>query len=96
MKRFLLSFAIVIALVSPAAAQINASPKVQASLIAESGEIAPGASVTVALAHILVQSGRSGPADRDQMVAAAGLESQRDRVALSQTPAGRAADAVRL
>jgi thiol:disulfide interchange protein/DsbC/DsbD-like thiol-disulfide interchange protein len=49
MKRFLLSFAIVIALVSPAAAQINASPKVQASLIAESGEIAPGASVTVAL-----------------------------------------------
>jgi thiol:disulfide interchange protein len=47
MKRFLFLLAILFA--TPAAAQIDSGPKVHASLIAESGEIAPGASVTVAL-----------------------------------------------
>jgi len=37
----------------PAAAQINTGPKVNARLIAESGEIAPGASVTVAMEEVI-------------------------------------------
>jgi thiol:disulfide interchange protein DsbD len=48
MKWFAVILALV-ALVSPAMAQVGSAPKVHASLIAESDEIAPGASVTVAL-----------------------------------------------
>ena len=50
MKRILLILIALAALAAmPAAAQINTGPKVQPSLIGESGEIAPGQSVTVAL-----------------------------------------------
>ncbi|HEY5339068.1 MAG TPA: protein-disulfide reductase DsbD domain-containing protein, partial [Rhizomicrobium sp.] len=49
MKRILFLLVLLAAAATPAWAQINAGPKVQASLIAESGEIAPGKSVTVAL-----------------------------------------------
>jgi thiol:disulfide interchange protein DsbD len=48
-----LPFILAIVLATPAAAQINAAPKVEASLIAENGEVAPGASVTVALQEII-------------------------------------------
>ena len=49
MMRILLAAAIMLCCAVPAAAQINPGPRVAASLIAESGEIAPGRSVTVAL-----------------------------------------------
>jgi thiol:disulfide interchange protein DsbD len=53
MRLFPFLFAILLAASAPAAAQINAGPKVHASLIAESGEVAPGARVTVALQEII-------------------------------------------
>jgi len=49
MKRFLSSIALALALTAGASAQINSGPKVHAQLIAETGEIAPGGTVTVAL-----------------------------------------------
>jgi thiol:disulfide interchange protein DsbD len=51
MKWFSFILAVLFAAISPAAAQTG--PKVRASLIAESGEVAPGASVTVALQEII-------------------------------------------
>jgi thiol:disulfide interchange protein DsbD len=53
MKWFPFLLAILLAAISPAAAQVSPGPKVQASLVAESGEVAPGASVTVALQEII-------------------------------------------
>ena len=53
MKRFLLALAILLAAAAPAAAQIYTGPKVHARLIAESGEIAPGKTVTVAMEEVI-------------------------------------------
>jgi len=53
MKRFLLAFAILIAASASATAQINTGPKVQARLVAEQGEIAPGGSLTVAMEEVI-------------------------------------------
>jgi thiol:disulfide interchange protein DsbD len=53
MKWFPALFALLVAAISPAAAQVGAGPRVHASLIAESGEVAPGATVTVALQEII-------------------------------------------
>ncbi|MBS0273308.1 MAG: thioredoxin family protein [Proteobacteria bacterium] len=55
MKRFLLAFAVLIAASASASAtaQISTGPKVQARLVAEQGEIAPGKSVTVALEEVI-------------------------------------------
>ena len=53
MKRFLLVLALRLFAVAPAAAQIYTGPKVHALLIAESGEIAPGKSVTVAMEEVI-------------------------------------------
>ena len=52
MKRIALAFLFLLAAL-PAAAQINTGPKVQARLVAEQGEIAPGKSVTVALEEVI-------------------------------------------
>src|SRR5271169_3316893 len=52
MPRVLL--AVLIALFAvPAAAQIDSAPKVQARLIAEAGEVAPGGALTVALEEVI-------------------------------------------
>jgi thiol:disulfide interchange protein DsbD len=53
MKRFLLAFALLLAASASATAQINTGPKVQARLVAEQGEIAPGKSITVALEEVI-------------------------------------------
>lgn len=52
MKRFVLALLFLLAAL-PAAAQINTGPKVQARLLAEQGEIAPGKSVTVAMEEVI-------------------------------------------
>jgi thiol:disulfide interchange protein DsbD len=49
MKHIALGLALLVLVASPATAQINAGPKVHARLIAETGEIAPGGTVTVAM-----------------------------------------------
>lgn len=49
----LLAIAFASAAAGPAAAQIDTAPKVQAQLIAESGEIAPGGTVAVALEEVI-------------------------------------------
>jgi thiol:disulfide interchange protein DsbD len=48
-----LSFILAVLFAVPATAQINPGPRVRTSLVAESGEVAPGASVTVALQEII-------------------------------------------
>jgi len=53
MKRFLLALALLLAAAAPSAAQIYTGPKVHARLLAESGEIAPGKSVTVAMEEVI-------------------------------------------
>jgi thiol:disulfide interchange protein DsbD len=52
MKRIALALLFLL-IALPAAAQINTGPKVQARLVAEQGEIAPGASVTVAMEEVI-------------------------------------------
>jgi thiol:disulfide interchange protein DsbD len=47
--RFVPALFLILLAVSPAAAQIDSAPKVHARLIAETGEIAPGGTITVAL-----------------------------------------------
>ncbi|HTK79228.1 MAG TPA: protein-disulfide reductase DsbD domain-containing protein [Rhizomicrobium sp.] len=53
MGRLVLAFAIYLLGVAGAAAQIDSEPKVQARLIAETGEVAPGGEVSVALEEII-------------------------------------------
>ncbi|HWD48936.1 MAG TPA: protein-disulfide reductase DsbD domain-containing protein [Rhizomicrobium sp.] len=49
MKRFLFGVVALLAFATAASAQINSGPRVHAQLIAKTGEIAPGGTVTVAL-----------------------------------------------
>jgi thiol:disulfide interchange protein len=53
MRRMILAFLLSLFAVAPAAAQIDSGPKVQARLIAESGEVAPGGSVTIAFEQVI-------------------------------------------
>ncbi|MDE2075031.1 MAG: thiol:disulfide interchange protein, partial [Alphaproteobacteria bacterium] len=48
-----LVFALLTLAAGPAAAQLDPSPKVAARLVAESGEIAPGGTVAVALEEVI-------------------------------------------
>ncbi len=104
MFRIILCGLFAVAMAMPAAAQIDAAPKVRARLIAEQGEIAPGGTVTIALeedirdglAHLLAQSGRGGCAERYRLDAAAGLDGGADPVAVPQAAARRPVDELRL
>ncbi|HEY5049212.1 MAG TPA: protein-disulfide reductase DsbD domain-containing protein [Rhizomicrobium sp.] len=49
MGRFLFAIFVALGMAAPAGAQIDSRPRVQAKLVAESGEIAPGGTVAVAL-----------------------------------------------
>jgi thiol:disulfide interchange protein len=48
-RAVLLALAAFVSFAAPAAAQIDSAPKVQARLIAENGEVAPGGTITIAL-----------------------------------------------
>ncbi len=102
MKNLLIALGLLIA--TPALAQIDELPKVHARLVAEDASVSPGGSITVALEENIregwhtywVKSRRCRRADRNQMDFAARLERGRDPMAHAQTPAGRAADGLRL
>ena len=53
MERLLIVFGLLLALVSPAVAQIDSRPKVQARFVAERTEVAPGGIVQVALEEVI-------------------------------------------